>query len=148
MIKTLEGLISVKFLNRNDKVFQYFIIDNKRVAQKYLTDKRFIVYDKFQEKIRSLALSNDSNFSFIERRDEDEKITLEFHINDISKFEKPQNYYFVIAGFVPPCAGCEFCTHRKDIKDTFFYCDFKQKTLTSKMKTCQYFRQIDNLFST
>lgn len=147
-ILTIEGLISVKFIIRGEKAFQYFILSNKKGVRKYLIDNRFIVHDKFEEKIKSFALSNNPGFIFIERRDEEDRITLEFKIQDISKLEKLNNFYFVIPGFVPPSAGCSYCKYNKDNGDTFFYCDFKQKTLTNKLKNCQFFRQKEGLFKT
>ncbi len=146
-IKTIEGLISVKFILRNDKVFQHFIIEKKKGVSKYLMDTRFIVYDKFQEKIKSLALSNDDNYKFIQRRDEEDRIVLEFDVLN-ENVEKPKNYYFVIPGFVPPNPGCEYCKYREDYDDTFFYCSFKEKTMASKLKNCQFYRQPEGLFKT
>lgn len=147
MIKTIKGLISVKFIIRNDKIFQHFIIEKKKGISKYLTDTRFVVYDKFQEKIKSFALSNDDSYRFINRRDEEDRVVLEFDILKELK-EKPKNYYFVIPGFVPTSPGCEFCKYRKDTDDTFFYCLFKEKTLASKLKNCQFYKQQEDLFKT
>jgi hypothetical protein len=146
-VNIIEGLISVKFLVRSDKIFQYFIISKKNI-KKYLTDPRFIVYDKFEEKIKFFALSNNQNFIFVGRKNEDDRITLEFKILNVENFEKPSNFYFVIPGFVPPLAGCEYCKFRKDYDDTVFYCEFKQKSLVNKMKNCQFFRQEEDLFKT
>jgi len=147
-IITIEGLISVKFSIRGDKIFQNFIIDNKKGIRKYLTDSRFIVYDKFEEKIKKFALSNNENFIFTERTNEPDKVVLEFKILNLENFKKPSNFYFVIPGFVPPSAGCVHCKYRKDHDDTFFYCEFKQKTLSNKIKNCQFFRQEEGLFKT
>jgi hypothetical protein len=147
-IITIEGLVAVKYLFRGDKAFQYFSIQSKKNIKKYLTDSRFIVYDKFEEKIKSFALSNDPNFIFLERRNEEDKITLEFKIQDVSQVTKPSNFYFMVPGFVPPSAGCFHCKYRKDHDDTFFYCEYKQKTLTNKLKNCQFFRQEEGLFKT
>ena len=149
MIKTIEGLISVKFIVRGNKVFQHFIINNKKGVKKYLTDKRYVVYDKFQERIKSQALSVNPNFLYVERRDEEDRVVLEFTIVDLNIFKKQQNYYFVIPGFVPSSSGCEFCKFRDQSKDdTFFYCIYKEKTLANKLKNCQFFRQDEELFKT
>ena len=148
MVKTIEGLISVKFIARNDKVFQHFIIEKKKGVSKYLMDTRFVVYDKFMDKIKSHALSNSEDFSFIDRRDEEDRIVLEFDIVNKENFQKPKNYYFVIPGFVPPSPGCEFCKYRQDHDDTFFYCTYKEKMLNNKMKNCQFYRQSVKLFKT
>ena len=150
MIKTITGLISVKFLVRNNKIFQYFIIEKKKGVSKYLLDTRFVVYDKLQEKIKSQALSNDDNFSFVSRRDGEDRITLEFDILDVSNFTKPNNYYFVIPGFVPSNAGCEYCKFKKDLDNdsSFFYCSYKDKTFGNKLKNCQFYKQPEDLFKT
>lgn len=148
MIKTIEGLVSVKFIVRGEKIFQHFIIEKKKGVSKFLTDTRFVVYDKFQEKIKTLALSNHNNFKFNDRRDEEDRIVLEFDILSMDDFVKPSNYYFVIPGFVPPSAGCEFCKYKQDIDDVMFVCTFKEKTMTNKMKNCQFYRQPENLFKT
>ncbi len=145
-ITTIEGLISIKFLFRNDKAFQYFII-NKKSIKKFLTDPRFSIHDKFEEKIKFFALSNNANYIFTERRDEEDRITLEFKIID-NNIEKPNNFHFVIAGFSPPTAGCEYCKYKIDFDDTIFTCEFKQKQMTNKIKNCQFFRQKDGLFKT
>lgn len=147
MIKTFEGMISVKFIHRGDKIFQHFTPDNVK-TRKYLTDTRFIVYDKFQKKIKELSLSNDENFIFIERRDESEKIVLEFKIKDMIDFQKPKNYFFVIPGFLPLSPGCDQCLYKKNINETFIYCNFKDKTLTSKLKNCRFYKQPHDLFKT
>lgn len=146
MIKTIEGLISIKFLIRKDKAFQYFIIEKK--SKKFLTDPRFSIHDKFEEKIKFFALSNNPNYIFFERRDEEDRITLEFKILDYENVEKPSNFHFVIAGFVPPSAGCEDCRFKIDYDETIFTCDFKQKQMTNKVKNCQFFRQKEGLFKT
>lgn len=148
MINTVEGLISVKFIIRKDKAFQYFIISNKKGVKKFLADSRFTVYDRFEEKIKSFALSNNPNYVFVERRNEEDRITLEFKIIDYENMEKPSNFHFVIAGFAPPSAGCEYCKYRIDYDDTIFTCDFKQKQMTNKVKNCQFFRQKEGLFKT
>ncbi len=147
-IKTIEGLISVKFIVRGNRIFQHFIINNKKGVKKYLTDKRYIVYDKFQEKIKKLALSQNSNFLFLERRDEEDRIVLSFNIINFDIFSKQKNYYFVIPGFVPLTSGCEFCKFRENKTDTFFNCSYKEKTITNKLKNCQFFRQEEELFKT
>lgn len=147
MIKTFEGLVSVKFIHRDDKIFQHFVFDNKK-TKKYLSDKRYIVYDKFKEKTIEFALSNNKNFTFLERREEEDRVVLEFHIENPSSFEKPKNYYFVIAGFTPTSPGCEHCIFRKDLGNGFLYCEYKEKTLTQNMKSCRFFRQRHDLFKT
>jgi len=148
MVKTIEALISVKFFQRGEKIFQHFIVEKKRGASKYILDKRFLVNDKFEEKIKILSLSfkNSDNYNFIERRDEDDRVVLQF-LSKETIYQK--NYYFVIPGFVPTSSGCEACKYRNDNGDGIsFYCDYKQKTFTHKLKNCQFFRQKEDLFKT
>jgi predicted dithiol-disulfide oxidoreductase (DUF899 family) len=147
MVKTVEALIAVKFIHRGDKVFQHFVIEKKRGVSKYLLDTRFLVYDKFEEKIKELALSKISeDYFFLDRRQDEDRIILEFRTDSKKRL---LNYYFVIPGFVPTTSGCESCKFRVDNEDGIsFYCDFKEKTLTHKLKNCQFFRQEEKLFKT
>ena len=148
MIKTLEALISVKYVHRGDKIFQHFIIEKKKGVSKYILDTRFLIYDKFQEKIKEFSLSNKypDNLIFIERRDEEDRIVLEF--KELDKI-RLKNYYFVVPGFVPPSAGCEYCRFRKDNEDEIsFYCEFKKKGFAHRLKNCQFFRQQEGLLKT
>ena len=147
MIKTIEALVSVKFIQRNNKIFQHFIVEKKKGVSKYLLDTRFLVHDKLEEKIKALSLSFISNeYSFIERRDEEDRIVLEFLTESNNKWK---NYYFVVPGFVPKTAGCEACKFRQDNPDGIsFYCEYKEKTFAHKLKNCQFFRQEEGLFKT
>lgn len=146
-VKAFEALISVKFFTRNDKIFQHFLFKKKK-DKKYLTDKRYIVYNKFEEKLQELSLSNSDNYEFIERRDEEDRIVLVFFILD-DNIEKPlDNFFFVIPGFIPPNPGCLFCVYKTNIKETNFYCDFKQEFLAHNLKTCKFFKQKHDLFKT
>lgn len=148
MINIIKGLISVKFIIRKDKAFQYFIISNKKNVNKILTDSRFTVCNNFEEKIKSFALSNNLNYVFLDRKNEKDKITLEFKILNYENLEKPDNFYFVVSGFVPSTPGCEYCKYRKDFDSTIFTCEFKQKDMINKIKNCRFFRQKEDLFKT
>lgn len=144
MIKTIEVLISVKFFVSDNKIFQHFIIENKKGSRKYLLDKRYTVYDKFKEKLKALSLANNSSFEFFDKREEEDRIVLEFKIVD--DYEKPQNYYFVMPGFIPKSPGCEFCIHLKT--NGVYYCDFKQKSMSERLKTCRFFKQKSDIIKT
>jgi len=148
LIKTIEAMIAVKFIQRGNKIFQHFIIEKKKGVSKYILDKRFIVNDKFEEKLKNFSLSHkySENYKFLNRRDETDRIVLEFEI--ITQV-KQSPYFFVIPGFVPTSSGCEACKYREDNEDGIsFYCDYKSKTLTHKLKNCQFFRQKEDLFKT
>lgn len=147
MIKTIEALISVKFIHRGDRVFQHFIVEKKKGVSKYILDNRFIVHDKFEEKVKTLALSHISDdYIFIDRRDQEDRVVLEF---STSLTEKRKNFYFIVPGFVPKTSGCEDCKFKIENKDEIsFYCEYKEKTFTHKLKNCQFFRQKEDLFKT
>ena len=147
MVKTIEALVSVKFIHHGNKVFQHFIVEKKRGASKYILDTRFLVYDKFIERVKEQSLSHrDSSYQFLERRDEEDRVVLEFKTNNRKRWN---NYYFVIPGFVPEMPGCESCRFRQDNSDGIsFFCSYKEKTFTHKLKNCQFFRQEKGLFKT
>ncbi|RLD62133.1 MAG: hypothetical protein DRJ01_06690 [Bacteroidetes bacterium] len=148
MIKAIEALVAVKFIHQGNKVFQHFIVEKKKGASKYILDTRFLVYDKFIEKVREQSLSHrdSSSYQFLERRDEEDRIVLEFKTENRMKWK---NYYFVIPGFVSETPGCEFCRFRQDNSDEIsFYCSYKEKTFAHKLKNCQFFRQEEGLFKT
>lgn len=148
MVKTIEAMIAVKFIQRGDKIFQHFIVEKKKGVSKYILDNRFFVNDKFEEKIKSFSLSykHNENYKFLDRRDETDRVVLGF---EIITHIKQVPYFFVIPGFVPTSSGCEACKYREDNEDGIsFYCDYKSKTLTHKLKNCQFFRQNEGLFKT
>lgn len=148
--KAIQVLVAVKFLFKGNKVFQYFTIstdDRKNIIDgKYLRDSRYIVYDKLNEKIKEVALHFlDDKFTLVERRDDEEKITMEYTFEgDVVKY-KP--FYFTIAGFVPNTPGCDDCKYKGVENKGCFFCEVKNKTLTQKIKSCSVFRQKE-LFKT
>lgn len=148
MIKTIEALISVKFIHRGDKVFQHFIIDNKKGVKKYLLDSRFNIYNKFSNKIKEMSLSHNDNYTFKIKKETEDRVILEFELSNSSLFRKPRPYYFVIAGFVPNTDGCSHCLYRKQQDDLFVYCMKKEKTLNKELKRCQLFHQEENTYKT
>ena len=149
MIKTLEALISVKFIKTENKIFQHFIIEKKKGVSKYIFDKRFNVYDVFEDKVKTYSLSYlDDDFIFTDRKDEEDRIVLEFSFKD-KDFKKPKNYFFIIPGFVPPSASCQYCKYYDENDDGIsYYCNVKKKIYTHKVKNCHFFKQRDDLFKT
>ena len=95
----------------------------------------------------SLSYKDSENYSFLERRDEEDRVVLEFSYKEVIN---QNNYYFVVPGFVPTISGCESCKFRADDNEDgiSFYCEYKQKTFTHKLKNCQFFRQEEGLFKT
>jgi|GEM_PF-4325031 hypothetical protein len=133
-----EILISERFYKRSNKIFQHFIYDKK--MSKCLLDERYKIHEIFEAKIKEKALS----LYFIQRREEKDRIILEYEITE--EFEKPSNSYFVVAYEIPKYPGCDFCKFRQQCKECsknspFIYCEYKQKTLSHKLKTCKFFRQ-------
>lgn len=147
MLNSIEGLISVKFFYRNGKIFQHFIFENKKNVTKYVRDNRFLINAKFEKKIKQHSLSSKDEYQFLNRRDENDRIVLEFEIIEEPE-EKPENYYFKIAGFASPRPSCEFCKFRNDKENGFFYCEYKEKTFGHYLKNCKFFREKKGLFKT
>lgn len=134
----------MKFLQRGDKVFQYFIFDNPKYP-KVLRDARFSVYDKLERKIKSLLLNelHPEEYIFAERVDSEEKITFVFTTTSDKKFD---NYYFTLAGFCSKTAGCLTCIHNKTKTETFIQCDIKDKMFPKPLKNCTTFKEEEGLF--
>lgn len=134
----IEVLISERYYKRENKIFQHFIFDKK--MSKFIRDERYKVYELFERKVKSRAL----DLYFIQRREDKDRVILEYEL--IEDFEKPSNEYFVIAAELPKYPGCDYCKFRKQCegcsKDSpFIFCEYKQKTLSHKLKTCKFFRQ-------
>lgn len=134
-----------------------------------MRDHRYLLYDKFEARIRAMSLSIEGVLQFKERKDEEDRVTLVYEIIEHERFDAsslvPINYK--LADFTPPSAGCPWCIHRKssniqasseegdrrqevDQNETeaiFFFCEAKQKTLTHELKNCKYFKQ-KRLFKT
>lgn len=140
-IKNIESLISIKFFKRKNKIYQHFIFTKKKDL-KYLRDKRYTLYDKLESKIKGCSL----NLNFLQRREENDRVVLEYYTEE--EVNLPDSYFFVIAGFAPPTPGCEYCIYRVNQNGSGFFCNYKQKYLTNKLKSCKFFKQSHNLFKT
>lgn len=127
----LEILISERYYKRNEKIFQHFIFNKK--YNKYLFDERLRIYQEIQRKINERVL----DLYFIQKRNENDRIVLEYEGD-----EKPKNDYFVVAAELPKNYGCDYCQYKKVYNPPFIWCEYKQKTLPHKIKTCKFFRQI------
>lgn len=131
-----------------------------------MRDYRYLLYDKFEARIREMALSIEGVLEFKERKDEENCITLVYEIIQNERFDAsslvPINYK--LADFTPPSAGCPWCKHKrpqvlgedgtsgkgihKDAEESlFFFCEAKQKTLSHELKNCKFFKQ-KRLFKT
>lgn len=126
----LEVLISERYYKRDGKIFQHFIYDKK--YHKYINDERLIIGQLFESKIKEKSL----DLYFVKRREEKDRVVLEYEGED-----KPRNSYFVIAYEIPKTLGCDYCKYKYIYNPPFIWCEYKQKTLTYKIKTCKFFRQ-------
>ncbi len=127
--KFIEIPIAVKFYRRKNKIFQHFMFSKYK---KYLDD-RYFIYHKLISKVQSLALKD---CIFLGRRGEEDRIVLEFEGE-----KKPDNFFFVLAEFVPPTSGCDFCKY-KDGEELFFICVFQNnKSMSRILKSCRFFKE-------
>lgn len=137
MTRYCKVTMLMKFLYKENKAFQYFIVTDAKY-KKYVLQNRYILNSKLEEIVEKNALSNnDSNFTFLNRRDEDDRITLEFAYT--GAVDKKPTGYFAIVGNIPYSDGCEECKYRKDN-----VCTKKEKEIEKFLKNCKYFSQSDN----
>lgn len=130
--------LQVKYLFKENKVFQYFVIVDTRM-KKFLLDKRFLLSEAFENFIIRNSLSKiDSDFEFISRRDDDDKVVLEFAFPEGKEIEKRATFYYTLSGDIPFGTGCEEC---KYFREEDMYCEKKEKYLARKLKTCKFFSQ-------
>ena len=144
-VRSIEILISIKFKKRENIILQTFELQSEKKILKYAMDKRFEIYDKIQDKIRELLLSNTSkNVEFVSKTEEDNKIIFQFNL--LSEIDKNLliNYYHVIPSFLPPNAGCVYCANYTEEK----FCPIKNKTILQPLKSCVVFKQKGRLFKT
>lgn len=137
--KLVKILVSVRYYYRGDKVFQHFVMQN---AKKYFKSQQYLLYYKIQKKIKSLSLSNLDGFEFLNKREESDRIVLEFSFKKKIRF---LGTIFSVAEFVPPNPGCRYCRYREGNETEFFNCSFQNnKVMTREIIRCKYFRQEEN----
>lgn len=134
--KCVKVTMVMKFLYRDHKAFQYFIVAEPKYKKYVLSDK-FLLNSKLEDFIQRNALSviDESNYTFVNRRDEDDRITLEFSFSD-ENIEKRSTGYFAVVGDIPYSEGCEECRFRNCT-----YCAKKDKEMEKMLKNCKYFIQ-------
>jgi len=137
--KFVKTTMVMKFLYKDHKVFQYFIVAEPKY-KKYVLNNKFLLNTKLEEFIEKNALSIlDERYTFVNRKDEDDRITLEFSFKD-ENIEKRPTGYFAIVGDIPCSEGCEECKFRNCT-----YCTKKDKEIDKMLKNCKYFTQsLDN----
>lgn len=141
-MKYAKVSIQIKFLYKESKAFQYFIIVDTKM-KKYVLDKKFLLNKQFENFIEKNALSNiDDDFTFVSRRDDDEKVVLEFTFDENKEIEKTNTYFYTLSGNIPFGIGCEDCKYLKT--EEGLYCDKKEKALEQKLKSCRFFSQKEN----
>lgn len=129
--------LQIKYLYRENKAFQYFVVVDDKM-KKYLLDNRFLLSEYFENFIISNVLSRiDKDFEFVSRRNEDDKVVLEFTFPEGKDIEKRATYYYTLSGDIPYGTGCEECRFYKEE----LYCEKKEKYLARKLKTCKFFSQ-------
>lgn len=145
-MRSAEVLVKVKYLKKGNKVFQSFIFDSGKNTFA-LKDSRFQIYNKFESKVKEYSLEGryPSRFSFLERIDSEDKSVLVFSVIEEINLE---NFYFIVAGFIPKNAGCNYCIHNTNKADTFIQCGIKNKVFPKCLKSCSLFKEIPNLFTT
>lgn len=148
-VRLFETLVRVKFLRKGDRLFQYFIFDNPKIAEKVF-DRKYNIHNVFEAKIRemSLCITQPQNFNFIERIDADDKTTIIGEILNEVDDKNFISYYFTLAGFISRSAGCATCVYNENKEKEFINCGMKKKTIPKTMKNCALFKEQEGLFKT
>ena len=134
--KCVKVTMVMKFLYRDHKAFQYFIVADQKF-KKYVLDSKFAINSRLEDFIQRNALSvvDEQHYVFLSRRDEGDRITLEFSVSD-ENVEKRSTGYFAIVGDIPYSEGCEECRFRNCT-----YCTKKDKEIEKMLKNCKFFVQ-------
>jgi len=138
-----EVLISQAFRVEDNTLKQVFSFNKRDKFVKYIKDHRYLLYNKFEQKIRDLSLGD--FLYFIKRIDLEDRVEIHYELDanspQLDEFDlKATN--FKLVDYVPPTPGCPFCKYKVDTdNELFFFCEAKQKTLTKEIKNCKYFKQ-------
>ena len=135
--KYAKVTLQMKFIYRGNKVFQYFIVVDTKM-KKFVLQNQYSLSLKFEEIIEQHALSlGDDRFTFISRRDEDDRVSLEFSSDFADDaIEKRPSVFFTIVGEIPCSSGCEECKFRNEM-----FCEKKQKDIQKMLQSCKFFSQ-------
>lgn len=138
-MKYAKVSLQVRFYYKENKVFQHFIVIDKKML-KYVIEPRYIICSKFEKFIEENALSKlDNNFAFVSRRNDEERIILEFSFDGEKEINKVGTYFYTLSGDIPYSDGCEECKHL--LENDYLFCEKKEKMLTNKLKNCKFFSQ-------
>jgi len=140
----VEILISVRFRKNSEEVIQTFSYNSKNKFSKLLNDTRFSLYNTFKRKIMENSIHTPGILEFSRIKTFNDKTEVLYNIVDEENLPEFKNKHFNVVGYVPKTPGCDNCLYEKEIEGSpFIYCDFKQKTLNKKQKTCKWFKQED-----
>ena len=141
-IHFVEILITQEIEIKDDCIYQTFFYDKNDKNKKYILDPSFILYDKFEAKLRSMAVFEE-DIEFFERINDEGCVILKYYIKN-SNAKKNINFsrkFFKLVDFAPPNKGCAYCIHKEDIDENFFKCCYRDRTMTKEVKNCKYFKQ-------
>lgn len=138
MTRFIDVSLQLKFKIEEKKVYQEFIVIDKK-RKKYLLNNRYILNKTLEEFISKNALSLfNNNYIFISRKENEDRITLEFEVKELNKMgNEVSNRFFTLVGEIPFSSGCEECKFLRG--ET--YCEKKEKELGRRQKTCAFFSQ-------
>lgn len=140
-IEFIEFLISVEFNHDDNYLYQIIKYDKRDKNKKYILEPCYILYNKFESKIREISIHH-PKIDFLERINDDGEIILKYTLDkEIVKELNLNRFIFKVVDFTPPNPGCEFCMHKQELNELFFRCDIKQRTMTKEVKKCKVFKQ-------
>jgi len=146
-ISFAEVLVSQTFKKNGNEIRQIFSYNKRDKNKKYILDHRYLMYDKFEKKIRELSIQLEGSINFKKRIDDPDNgtIVLIYELVDENSDileSLVNNYNFKIVDYIPPNPGCAYCIFRQEKEgENFFYCSKKEKTMTDYLKNCKYFKQ-------
>lgn len=144
-MKEIQLTIRVKYLQKNHKIFQYFI-HRKAKNYKYLFDDRFEIYDKFEKILLANSLAKISDeIVFSQRHGQEDRVVIEY-LNHNGRFELPKNFYLTVIGVVPDSANCDYCEFMQ--RDNGSYYCLKKEATTKYIKNCKLFNQKKGMIKT
>lgn len=134
--------IEIEIQKESNIIIQKFIYNKRDKNKKYILNNGYILYDKFEERIRKETLAED-NISFLKRIDDDGVVIClyDYTNDDVLKSLRGKRKAFTLVDFAPPNPGCAYCIHKKQASEDFFTCCYKDRYLAKEFKNCKYFKQ-------
>ena len=138
----IEIPISLSYLKIKNEFIVIFSFNKRAKGIRFIRDKRYNIYDNFEKKIlqRSIKLPC---FEFDRRIDDEDSVNLIYNISEDVPIHITDKYrgMFIVSGWVPPSAGCDYCKYKENDNENFFHCHIKSKTMTNEVKNCKVFMQ-------